>query len=224
MKLHGELNMLVPVSVKRMAKQVAESTLPTSKRSLAFEDSPIESNATASIREVPVSTNITVLMPNPTIPFTSTPINKAKTLSLSDFEQTETESVPVEKKTKVSLTVQYPSKTIRKELIDDFEILGKAIAHGSPQRIARAVLKNSTVKKYILEKVLKLLTLQVSGLCSRRKPSLLRSKTKNELSSFELKNLCLERKERAPLFYAFLMTIAFVKMKNNLQWLPSNLV
>ena len=206
MKLHGELNMLVPVSVKRMAKQVAESTLPTSKRSLAFEDSPIESNATASIREVPVSTNITVLMPNPTIPFTSTPINKAKTLSLSDFEQTETESVPVEKKTKVSLTVQYP------------------IAHGSPQRIARAVLKNSTVKKYILEKVLKLLTLQVSGLCSRRKPSLLRSKTKNELSSFELKNLCLERKERAPLFYAFLMTIAFVKMKNNLQWLPSNLV
>ncbi|CAB3993473.1 Hypothetical predicted protein [Paramuricea clavata] len=73
--------------------------------------------------------------------------------------QTETVSVPVEKKTKVSLTVQYPSKTIRKELIDDFAILGKAIAHGS-QRIARAALKNSTVKKYILEKVLKLLTLQ----------------------------------------------------------------
>ena len=216
-----EFNMLVPVSVKRMGKEVAESTLPKSKRSLAFEDSHIESNATASIREVPVPTDITVLMPNPTIPLTSTPINKAKTPhSLPDFEQTETESVPVEKKTKVSLTVQYPSKTIRKELIDDFAILGKAIAHGSPQRIARAVLKNSTVKKYILEKVLKLLTLQVSGLCSRRKPSLLRSKTKNELSSFEFKNLCLEWKERAPLFYAFLMTIAFAKMKNNLQWLP----
>ncbi|CAB3993976.1 Hypothetical predicted protein [Paramuricea clavata] len=135
-------NMLVP----------AKSTLPNSKRSLAFEDSHIESNATSSIREVPVPTDITVLMPNPNIPLTCTPINKAKTPhSLPDFEQTETVSVPVEKKTKLSLTVQYPSKTIRRELIDDFAILGEAIAHGSPQRIARAVLKNSTVKNTFLK-------------------------------------------------------------------------
>ena len=54
----------------------------------------------------------------------------------------------------MSLTVHYPGKTIRKELTDDFASLGKAIAHGSSQRIARAVLKNDTLKKYVLEKAL----------------------------------------------------------------------
>lgn len=56
------------------------------------------------------------------------------------------------KETKVHLTVVYPSKTIRKELKDDYASLGKAIFHGSHQRIARAVLKNETLKKFIVEK------------------------------------------------------------------------
>lgn len=85
---------------------------------------------------------------------TPTPINKAKPPS---FEQSDAE--PVKKQTKVFLTVQYPSKTVRKELTDDFATLRKAIARASPQRIAKAALKIVTLKKHILEKVLKLLTL-----------------------------------------------------------------
>ncbi len=229
-------NMLVPVSVKRMAKDVEEPTFQTNKRSLAFEDPRVISTTETA----PASVSIKVQRPTEygpissiavhgsvegcetaarRMPVMSTPTNRAKTFSLPDFKQTETESA--KRETKVSLTVHYPSKTIQKELTDDFASLGKAIAHGSSQRIARAVLKNDTLKKYVLEKVLKLLTLQVSGLCSRRKPSILRSKTKDELAGFEFKKLCLGWKERAPLFYAFLMTVVSVKKDSNLQWLPS---
>lgn len=125
------------------------------------------------------------------------------------------------KETKVHLTVVYPSKTIRKELKDDYASLGKAIVHGSHQRIARAVLKNETLKKFIVEKILQLMTIQLNELCSRRNPSILRATTKEDIKEFDFKNLSFEWKERAPIFYAFLMTCASSQKQNNLEWLPS---
>ena len=260
-----EFNLLLPVSVKRMAKDVEENALQTSKRSLTYEGSNVKpvaitsevlplasdteefnldgsvSKPNASAFDVPghifgggtcslIAPNIDsntvhqpaegcikiAKSPKSCEIKTSTPINKAKP---SSFEQPDVE--PVKKQTKVFLTVRYPSKTVRKELTDDFETLGKAIAHGSPQRIAKAALKIVTLKKHILEKVLKLLTLQVSGLCSRRNPSMLRAKTKEDFASFEFQNLCIEWKEKVPLFYAFLMTVATFKNKNDQQWFPS---
>ena len=71
------------------------------------------------------------------------------------------------KEKKVHLMVHYPSKSICKELKDDFASLGKAIVHGSQWRIARAVLKSETLKKLIIEKILQLMTIQLNELCSR---------------------------------------------------------
>ena len=126
-----------------------------------------------------------------------------------------------DKETKVHLTVEYASKTIRKELKDDYAVLGKAVVHGSPQRIAREVLKNEKLKKFIIEKVLQLMALQANGLCSRKDSSLLRAATKEGLAEFDFKKLCFEWKETAPIFYAFLMTCASSKGNKNPEWFPS---
>ena len=153
--------------------------------------------------------------------YTSTPLRnyKEETQMQHRIELSLPESG--DKETKVHLTVEYASKTIRKELKDDYAVLGKAVVHGSPQRIARAVLKNEKLKKFIIEKVLQLMALQVNGLCSRKHPSLLRAATKEGLAEFDLKKLCFEWKERAPIFYAFLMTCASSKGNNNPEWFPS---
>ena len=150
--------------------------------------------------------------------FTSAPLRKTEThtdLTELSFEKSR------EKETKVHLTVKYPSKTIRKELKDDYAVLGKVIVHGCPQQIARAALKNEALKKFIVENVLQLMTFQVNGLCSRRQPSMLIATTKEEIEEFDFKKLCFEWKERAPLFYAFLMTCASSKRQDNHEWLPS---
>ena len=124
--------------------------------------------------------------------------------------------------TKVYLSVEYPSKPVRKELKDDFAVLGKAIVSGFEQRIAKAILKNVTLKKIVVEKVLQLMTSQINGICSRKQPSMLRANTKEEIVNFDFEKLCLEWKERAPIFYAFLMTCATTTRKENApQWLPS---
>lgn len=112
-----------------------------------------------------------------------------------------------ERETSVHLTVKYPSKPVHKELKDDYAAIGKAIVYGS-QRIARVVLKNETLKKCIVEKLLQLMTLQLNGLCSRRQPSMLRANMKEGITQSNFKKLCFEWKERAPIFDAFLITCA----------------
>ena len=70
--------------------------------------------------------------------------------------------------TKVYLSVEYPSQTVQKELNDDLAVLGKAIASGFEQRIAKAILKNVNFKKIVVEKVLQLMTSQINGICNRK--------------------------------------------------------
>ena len=152
--------------------------------------------------------------------FTSTPLG-SKAATRENHHAHSPNPGSQESETSVHLTVKYPSKPIHKELKDDYAAIGKAIVYGSPQRIARAVLKNEALKKCIVEKVLQLMTLQLNGLCSRRQPSMLRANTKEGITQFDFKKLCFEWKERAPIFYAFLMTCASTKKQNNPDWLPS---
>ena len=195
-----EFNLLVPVSVKRMAKDLEQNVMPTSKRCLTYEGSNVqpvaitsevlrlanhteECNSDGSVSKKnasmfgvpghifsggtcsPIAPNTVHQSAESCIRIakspksfeieTSTPINKAKRPC---FKQTDLEHV--NNQTKVFISVQYPSKNVRKELTDDFATLGKAIAHGSPQRIAKSALKIVTLKKHVLQNVLKLLILQ----------------------------------------------------------------
>jgi len=118
----------------------------------------------------------------------------------------------------VKLSVHYDSKTVNKTLPKEYELLGKALAHGPPQRIAKAILNCLTLKKLVIEKVLRLVCSEASDLCSRKEPSLLRKTGKSDIVNFSFQSLCEEWKTKAPIFYAFLMTVARSK---NATWLPS---
>ena len=140
------------------------------------------------------------------------------------LQQQQEVSVTETRETQVHISVTYPcGKTFRKELKNDLSFIGKAIVHGPHQRIASAVIKSDTLKQMVVEKVFKLMTLQLNELCSRKRPCIFRANTKEEIVNFDFEKACLELKAKAPIFYAFLMTSACNK-KENPEWLPSVVV
>ena len=123
--------------------------------------------------------------------------------------------------TKVKVTVSYPSKTINKTLAPEFEAIGKAIVHGPPSRIAKAILKCKAIRTEVIQQVLRVVSSEVNDLCSRKNPSLLRKTGKDDLVKYDMQKLCNEWKERAPVFYSFLLTCSTSKPNINIDWFPS---
>jgi hypothetical protein len=149
----------------------------------------------------------TIPLPN----FTSTP--KFSNLASTKLNDSNT--------LKTVLTVQYPSKKISKTLTESYQAIGKALAHGVPLQIATSIMKCETVRNHIIEKTLKIMSKEVLDLCSKKNPSLLRKSGKHDLEKFDLKLLCDEWKERAPLFYSFLLTSAINKRTKDHSWFAS---
>ena len=140
---------------------------------------------------------------------TSTPIaSKAASNHLNNTSET----------SKTVLSVQYPSKKMNKTLCGSYQTIGKALAHGIPSQIANAVMKNPTLRNHVIENALKTLSKEVAALCSKKNPSILRKSGKEDLAKFDLQLLC---KERAPLFYSFLMTSAVNKRTKECSWFLS---
>ena len=140
--------------------------------------------------------------------------------TVSSCKQSEP-STGVAADTSVKLTIEYPSKSFNKTLGKDYEAIGKALAYGPPQRVATAVVKCKVLTEYVVENILKILANEVNGLCSRRNPSLMRKCGKDDLVNFDFQSLCDEWKERAPLFFSFLMTCCVPTCKRDVKWLPS---
>ncbi len=105
----------------------------------------------------------------------------------------------------VKVTVHYPSKEVNKILSQCYLPLGKALADGTPSRIAKAIMNCEQLRKSVIEKVLNVVSLETTDLCSRNNPSLLKKTTKRDLVNFDLCCLCKEWKEKAPVFYSFLL-------------------
>ena len=121
----------------------------------------------------------------------------------------------------VKTSIQYSSKPVNKHLPTDYESIGKALMYGPPERIAKAVVKCKLLTKHVLQNVLRLLLSEVCGLCSRSNPSLLRKCDKNDLIKLDFQLLCEEWKDRAPIFYSFLMTCCSIQLSQNESWFPS---
>ncbi|KAJ7389455.1 hypothetical protein OS493_031424 [Desmophyllum pertusum] len=147
---------------------------------------------------------------------TSTP-QKPVESQKSERPITETQEV------KVHLTIQYPSKPtpVRKELKGDFAVSWKSNCTWLPSAHCESSAKKCSLKKIVVEKVLQLMTLQLNDICSRKRPSILRGNTKEDIVNFDFEKVCLEWTERAPIFYAFLMTCAAIKKENPPEWFPS---
>lgn len=128
-------------------------------------------------------------------------------------------SVNLKENQQVRLSVQYPSKNLNKTLQGTYQNVGKAVAHGVPSRIATAVMNCPPVRNHIIEKVMKVVSKEVTGLCSKTNPSLLRKTGKEDLEKFDLEHVCKEWRERAPVFYSFLLTSSANKSTKNSTWL-----
>ena len=127
----------------------------------------------------------------------------------------------VQEQSQVQLKIQYPSKNVNKSLTGSYQSIGKALAHGVPSQIAGAVMNCHSVRKHIVEKVLKIVNKEVAELCSTRKPSILRKIEKKDLEKFDLQLVCDEWRERAPVFYSFLLTSAINKRTKSFDWFGS---
>ncbi len=87
------------------------------------------------------------------------------------------ETVSPLKSTKVNVSIEYPSKTFNKQMPSEYEAIGKALVHGTPKRIANAVMKCKSISKFIVENVLRTVSTEVNLLCSRKNPSKLENRT-----------------------------------------------
>jgi len=124
-------------------------------------------------------------------------------------------------RTSVKLQVHYPSKNVNKTLVGSFQSVGKALAHGVPSQIAKAVMNCPTVRTHVVASVIKTVSKEVAGLCAKSKPSLLRRTSKDDLQNFAFEKLCEEWQERAPIFYAFLLNTAISRTTTKGTWFGS---
>jgi len=68
--------------------------------------------------------------------------------------------------------------------------------------------------------ILRVVSTEVNDLCSKRNPTLLRKSSKEDLINYDMKSLCAEWGERAPVFYSFLLTCCS-RRDTKASWLPS---
>ena len=206
------------------AKSLKFANLPTTCTSSAFtplqsdgersvlsegrEDHSSQDSVTLEIPQTPSNEGLFISPPPPSLHLTSTPI------ALPSMTE------PY-KSTAVKIAIHYPSKTVKKCLAPEYEAIGKALVYGPPQRIASAVMKCKALTTHVVQSVLRLVSNEVCGLCSRSKPSLLRKCDKDNLVNFTFQSVCEEWKDRAPIFYSFLMTCSSVQLPREKLWLPS---
>ena len=121
----------------------------------------------------------------------------------------------------VKLSISYPSKIVNKSLHGSYQLIGKALVHGIPSRIAKAVMNCQPVRKHIVEKTLGILKREVMELYSEKNPSLLPKSSKEGPTDFYIQHVVEEWKARASLFYSFLMTSACNKRTKASSWFGS---
>ena len=129
---------------------------------------------------------------------------------------------PEEKKTRVQVTVEWPSRTKVNTLHEGLESLGKMLCRGTYKQIAGAVWKNPILRKFIQQLYLEEVDRECTAMCSLKNPSCLRSPSKKDLQSFSFKKFNSELESKAPLFSAVLWTASVRKSKRDDEfWLPS---
>ena len=129
---------------------------------------------------------------------------------------------PEEKKTRVQVTVKWPSRTKVNTLHEGLESLGKMLCRGTYKQIAGAVWKNPILRKYMQQLYLEEVDLECTAMCSLKNPSCLRSPSKKDLQHFSFKKFNSEIESKAPLFSAVLWTVSVRKSKRDDEfWLQS---
>ena len=128
---------------------------------------------------------------------------------------------PEEKKTRVQVAVEWPSRTKVNTLHEGLESLGKMLCRGTYKQIAGAVWKNPILRKYMQQLYLEEVNHECTAMCSLKNPSCLRSPCRKDLQRFLFKKFNGELESKTPLFSAVLWTASVRKSKGDEFWLPS---
>jgi hypothetical protein len=121
--------------VKRLPRTDDKLPEPVTKKQLVFGESTACTSFTFPLLKTP-SELLTAV----------SPVNKScfnDSFSLYNAFITSTPKPKKQVSTNATITVEYPSKTVNKKLSSDLEPVGKALAHGPPSRIAKAILKSN---------------------------------------------------------------------------------
>ena len=87
-------------------------------------------------------------------------------------------------------------------------------------QMANAVFKIKPLKVEIIKCILRQLSRECADLSSKKSPSILHKNNTDDMRLLELKKVCDEFQERAPLFYSMLLTCGG-RQSETIKWLPS---
>lgn len=105
----------------------------------------------------------------------------------------------------MQVVIQYDNSHNRiVQLKDEYRRIGRQLALGDNTSIARALVALPDVNEIIYQLIGKEITSEITGLCSKTNPSLLRKSTPKELSEFSWDNVHQELSDRAPRFMQLL--------------------
>ena len=90
------------------------------------------------------------------------------------------------------------------ELPQKFYRIGRQLAFGTPKSIAAAVMNETDTKDAVYDIVCADLTMEISGLCAKSNPSILRKTAKEDLIEFSWNNLHQEFSSRTPRYLQIL--------------------
>ena len=105
---------------------------------------------------------------------------------------------------KVSIEIDWPSKTVKKNLSGELYSLGKFLAIGTYKQIARAAWKIPGIKKELCNLFTKEVQKETADMCSKKQPSILRKNDKDSMNSLSIEKVSQEIETRAPLFHSVL--------------------
>ena len=185
-EIKKSFSMSTNVSVKRMNKSMQYEN-PAAKKILTFRDDdldtqtprPVIKNAASSNgQSVPTTVHPLRLSQECTLPPIPLEPQSASTPEPARGPQSGNGDPSDSKSKNVRIIVQYPSRTFEKELVGNYAVLGKAVVHGVPQRLARAVFREENLRTCIFKEMQRYLKSEMKCVCSRKNPSLLRVKTK----------------------------------------------
>ena len=91
-------------------------------------------------------------------------------------------------------------------------------------QMADSMFKIKPLKVEIIKCILRQLSRECADFSSKKSPSILRKNNTDDMRLLELKKVCDEFQERAPLFYSMLLTCAVPngrKQTETIKWLPS---
>jgi hypothetical protein len=133
-------------------------------------------------------------------------------------------NAPAVPATNVTVEVRWESGTKRRILPADLCSLGKMLCRGTYTQIARAAWRNEKLREQLVLLFLKEIDNECTGMCSLRRPSLLRKTAKEDILKFSLTAYEEELKARMPLFRSVLLAASVRKNKKKNSdpfWMPA---